>query len=162
MKSVVGVYESHEKAVQAIKALKEAGFPTKKISLLSKADIINNHIRVKADHKAEKAEVSLGLAGGITIGILTGIGVFAIPGLGFLFGAGAIVGAFAGFDMGIIGGGIVAILTGIGISETIAKKYEKHLNEGKFLVFAQGGEQEVEKAQQVLHTNGMHMELDFN
>lgn len=162
MKSVVGVYESHEKAVQAINDLKKAGCPAKKLSLLSKADIINNHIRVKANHKAEKAEVSLGLLGGIAVGILSGVGVFAIPGLGFIFGAGALVGAFAGFDMGIIGGGLVAILTGIGIDEAVAQKYEKHLNEGKFLVFAQGSDEEVEKAQKVLHTNGMHMELDFN
>lgn len=162
MNSVVGVYESHEMAVQAVRALKKAGFSTKKISLLSKADIINNHIHVKSHHKIEKAEMGVGLVAGTIIGILSGVGIFAIPGLGFIYGAGALVGAFAGFDFGIIGSGLVTIFTRMGIDEAVALKYEKHLNEGKYLVFAQGNEKEVDHAQEVLHTSGLHMELDYN
>jgi hypothetical protein len=160
MKSVVGVYSSHEDAVQAVNDLQKAGFPTKNISIISKADIINNHVHVRTDHTVEKAEVSIGVAASTILGVLAGVGIFAIPGLGFLYGAGALVGAIAGFEFGVVGSGIVAILTAIGIDEAIARKYETHLNEGKYLIFAQGEEEDVEQAQKVLHTSGLHMELD--
>lgn len=74
----------------------------------------------------------------------------------------AIVGAFAGLEMGLIGSGVVAVLTSIGIDQLNAQRYEKHLNEGRFLVFVQGNENELQKAQEVLHTSALHMELDRN
>lgn len=162
MNSIVGVYGSQASATQAVTQLQEAGFPKSKISLLGKADLVDNHIHIKNEHTAEKAEVSIGVVAGTVLGVLTGIGVFAIPGLGFLFGAGALVGAFAGLDFGLIGGGLVAVLTSMGVDQLNAQRYEKHLNEGKFLVFLQGKEEDLKKAQEVLHTGGLHMELDYN
>ena len=162
MKSVVGVYESHDNAVDAVKQLQSAGFNTNQVSLLGKADIINNHIHVKSKHTAESAEVSMGVAAGAVLGILTGVGIFAIPGLGFLYGAGALVGAFAGVDAGLLGGGLLAIFTSMGMNKVIATRYEKHLNEGKYIVFVQGSEADLKKAQDVLHTSNLHMELDRN
>jgi hypothetical protein len=50
----------------------------------------------------------------------------AIPGVGMLYGAGALVGAIAGFDVGIIGGGLVAILANIGIGEKEAHHYQNY------------------------------------
>jgi len=160
MKTIVGVYESHDNAVKAVQALEKAGYPVKQVSLISKAELVNNHIHVKSNHKVETAEVSAGVAAGAVIGILTGVGIFAIPGLGFLFGAGALVGAFAGLDFGLIGGGLLAIFTNMGIDQAIASKYEKHLNEGKFLVFVQGKDTEVKHAHEVLHTLNLQLELD--
>jgi hypothetical protein len=162
MKTIVGVYESHDSAVKAVQALQTAGYPVKQVSLISKAELVNNHIHVKSSNTVETAEVSAGVAAGAVIGILTGVGIFAIPGLGFLFGAGALVGAFAGLDLGLIGGGLLAILTNIGIDKSVAAKYEKHLNEGKFLVFVQGGEDqsEVKRAHEILHTLNLQLELD--
>jgi hypothetical protein len=160
MKSLIGVYASQVEAVKAVESLKSAGYAPKQISLITKADIIDNHIHVKSSNTAEKAEMSIGTTAGAVIGVLTGVGVFAIPGLGFLFGAGAIVGLIAGLDFGIIGSGVAAILTSMGVDEVNWVKYERHLNEGKFLVFIQGNESEVEKAAKVLHTLGSHLELD--
>ncbi|MBL0310671.1 MAG: general stress protein [Bacteroidetes bacterium] len=162
MKSLVAVYESHDKAVQAIQDLKKSGCDEKKISLLSKADLIDNHIHVKSNQTAEVAELSIGVTAGAVLGILTGVGVFVIPGLGFLYGAGALVGALAGLDFGVMGAGVVAILTSIGIDKINAAKYEQHLNEGRFLIFVQGSDQEVAKAQTTLHTGVLHLELDTN
>lgn len=160
MKAVVGVYDSHEKAVDAIEELKKAGYSTKNLSLIGKADLVNDHIHVKSNDTAEKAEVGVGVVAGSVLGVLAGVGIFAVPGLGFLYGAGALVGAFAGFDFGLIAGGLVAALTHLGMDEVNAVKYEKHLNEGKFVIFAQGSEKEINHAQEVLHTQGLHLELD--
>ena len=73
-------------------------------------------------NKVEATEVSLGIAVGSIIGILTGIGIFAIPGLGFLFGAGSIVGAIAGVDFGLMAGGLTTIFTSIGIDKAFKRR----------------------------------------
>lgn len=159
MKTLVAVYETHEKAVHAVNKLKDNGFENKNISILGKADIIENHVHVKTNDTAEKVEVSLGVVAGTTLGILTGIGVFAIPGLGFLYGAGALVGAVAGADLGIVGSGIVAILTYVGVEQHNKEKYEKYLNECKFLLFVQGDEDRIELAEKVLGKDKLHLEL---
>lgn len=161
MKTVIGVYDSHDKAIVAASELKKSGFPASKISIIGKADLVDNHIHVKSSTAPAVAEASIGVVTGTVLGILTGVGIFAVPGLGFLFGAGAVVGAFAGLDFGILAGGITAILTTIGINEVNAVKYEKHLNEGKFLIFANGDENQIEQAKKVLHTQGQSLELSF-
>ena len=159
MKSIVGVYESHDKALAALQELKKSGYPDRQLSIMGKADLIDNHIHIKSSNTVEKAEASIGIVAGTILGILTGVGIFVIPGFGFLFGAGALVGAFAGADFGIITGGIAAILTSAGIDEANAVKYEKHLNEGKFLVFVDGDDVQLEQAHQTLHTQGLALEL---
>lgn len=159
MKSIVGVYESHDKAVAALQELKRSGYADRLLSVVGKADLIDNHIHIKSSDTVEKAEASIGIVAGTILGILTGVGIFVIPGFGFLFGAGAMIGAFVGVDAGIIAGGITAILTSIGIDEVNAAKYEKHLNEGKFLVFAEGDDAQLKQAHQTLHTDGQALEL---
>ncbi|MDB5282560.1 MAG: hypothetical protein JWO06_1635 [Bacteroidota bacterium] len=151
MKTTIGVYDTHEEALDAIRELKETGFPADKISLLGKAEMIKNHIHINPRQAVEGAEISVGVVAGSVLGVLTGVGIFAIPGLGFLFGAGALVGAFAGLEFGVLGGGVVAILTGIlEIDHSDASKYEAELNEGKFLVIVQGNEDQVKHAKQAL------------
>ena len=162
MNTIAGVYESHDDAVQAVQTLKDAGYDTKNISVVSKAELVDDHIHVKSDHKVETAEVSVGVAAGSLVGILTGVGVFAIPGLGFLFGAGALVGAIAGIEFGLLGSGVVAILSSMGIDKTHADKYEKHLNEGKYLLFVQGDEKSIHHAHEVLHTLDLQLELEHH
>lgn len=160
MKTLIAVYETHEKALNAVNKLKANGINSDKISILGKAELINNHIHVKTNDTIEKTEVSLGVLAGATLGVLTGIGVFAIPGLGALYGAGALVGGIAGADLGVVGSGLVAVLTYLGIDKKNAKKYEDHLNEAKFLVFYNGNENDLTKAKETLHTDKLHLELD--
>lgn len=159
MKSTVGIYDSHETAINAVEVLKNKGFPVNQLSLMGQAKIVDDHMRVKSNEPIKNAGVSVGIILGSTLGILSGAGVFAIPGLGFIFGAGAVVGALAGFDIGLVGGGIVSILTTIGIKKDKVVKYSEHLNEGKFLVIAQGNEKEVEEAKRILCDCGKHLEL---
>ena len=53
-------------------------------------------------------------------------------------------------------------LTSIGMTQIMSERYEKHLNEGKFLILVQGSDDELDKAQHILHTSGLHIELDRN
>jgi hypothetical protein len=107
----------------------------------------------------EKTEIGIGIAIGAILGLLTGAGVFLIPGIGILYGAGAVTGIMAGIETGLIGSGIAVILTELGIENAKSPKYEEYINEGKYLVLIQGNKDEVEKARETLHTLGLHLEL---
>lgn len=163
MRTVVGVYENHHDAVQAVRELKAAGYSTKQISLIGKVkDTAGLEDPIEEDNVRMKfagTELGVTAIAGSTIGLLTGVGLFAIPGLGFLFGAGALVGAIAGFDIGLIGGGIIAALTLPGIKGDTAKQYEKEVSEGKILLIIQGTETEAAEANTLLHSHGKHDEL---
>jgi hypothetical protein len=74
-----------------------------------------------------------GVIGG-TLGLLAGIGVFAIPGIGPLIAAGPIVAALAGLGAGGAVGGIIGALVGMGIPEYEAKRYEGHIKAGGVLL----------------------------
>ena len=159
MRSTVGVYENHEKALKAIKVLQGDGFPVKKLSLIGKAELIEDHMKIKSTDPAAIAGVSVGVVTGPILGILTGVGIISIPGFGFLFGAGALVGALAGFDFGLVGGGIVTLLTSLFTNKEKVVKYHEHLKEGKFLVVAQGTAKEVAQAKDILSRHGQQVDL---
>lgn len=158
MKSQVAVYETHEKALNAIKALKDNDVPMEHVSLVGKAEVIDDHIHVKSLEGVKSAPAFLGVGAGTVVGLLTGIGAFAIPGFGFLYGAGALVGILGGFELGLVSGGILTLLARIGIQKDNAVKIQEHLHEGRFLVFIKGSADEIEKAKRILHTENTHMD----
>lgn len=161
MKTTVGVYDTKDEIVDAINMLKENGFPSKKMSVLGRVTIEDADLQ--ADEKLfDKAGKRVGISAlvGSTIGILSGVGIFAIPGLGFIFGAGALVGAIAGFDLGLIGGGLISGLSLANVHGDIAEKYEDKIREGKFLLIVQGSEEELKKALEVIHKHGKHLDVN--
>ncbi len=107
---VVGIYSSHKEANLAVEDLIAKGFSKKHLSVIGRAEEIEGQLHFMSnDNSAHSAPVAVGTSVGALAGILTGVGIFAIPGLGFLYGAGALVGAIAGFDFGLIGGGAVSL-----------------------------------------------------
>lgn len=159
MKSRVAVYDTHEKAINAIKVLNDKHFPMEHISLIGKAEITDDHIHIKSLETVKNAPVLIGSGAGLIIGLLSGIGVFTVPGFGFLYGAGALIGAIGGFDLGLVTGGIGTLLATIGIKKDRVVKCHEHMNEGKFLVIVNGSEKEIEKAEHILHTEGSHLQF---
>lgn len=154
MKKSVAVFSSHDEAVEGLEALKEAGMNMNHVSIIGKADVVDDKIHVKSNKAAIAAPTVAGTVIGTSIGIMTGIGLFAIPGLGVIFGAGAVIGAFAGFDAGLIAGGLTSILVELGIKDEHIE-YEQHIKEGNFLMFIDGSEEEIEKAELILE--GKHL-----
>lgn len=159
MKSQIAIYDSHEKAVNAIKVLSEQGFPMDNVSLLGKAEVIEDHIHIQSLDTMKETPALVGMGAGTLIGLLSGIGVFTIPGFGFLYGAGALVGIIAGLDLGIVAGGFISLLTFIGIKEDKVVKCHEHLKEGKFIVIVNGSKEEIRYAKHILHTEGNHLEF---
>ncbi|MCB9359898.1 MAG: hypothetical protein H6587_03115 [Flavobacteriales bacterium] len=160
MKAKIAVYDSHEKAVNALESLANHKFPMEIVSLIGKSEMIDNHIHLKSLSSTKNTPAIVGMGAGTLIGLLSGIGVFTIPGFGFLYGAGALVGAIGGFDLGLITGGISAILLHLGIKKDNIVQYEEHLNQGKFIIIINGKMDDVLKAEEILHTEGQHLSID--
>lgn len=154
--NIVSLYDSHEKAVAAVNLLKENGFNEKHISLLGRTDV-GDDLQIKDANIAAK-----GVGVGALVGVLTGVGLVAIPGIGVLYGLGAVAAAIAGFDLGVIGGTIASVLMINNADAKIAQHYENQLKEGKTLLAFSGNKDEVEKAQEVLENHGIHTEMNVH
>jgi hypothetical protein len=162
LNTIIGVYDTHDAAIVALETLKTSGMPVENISFISKADIIERKLHASSINKITNAPVEIGVVLGPVLGILSGLSIIAIPGLGFLYGAGAVVGAFAGFDFGLIGGGITTILMKLGINKDKTSIYHNHLENGKYIVTISGSEKIAEKAKKTLHTVGLHIDLQHH
>lgn len=150
MDAKIRVYNTHEDALKAAEFLIEKGIDPKSISLMGKAELVDDNIHLQSNELIKDAPAVLGAGAGAIVGLLTGMGVFAIPGFGVLYGAGAVIGAIAGFDIGMVGGGIATILTSLGLKEDHVVKYNEHLKEGKFLLMLHGNAEQIEKAESML------------
>jgi hypothetical protein len=160
--TTVGVYQDHEKALDAIKELKKNGIPEKEISIIWSKEKLDDEFekQTKKITTTTGAEVGATVSIGTVLGVLTGVGVFAVPGFGFLYGAGAIIGAIAGFGEGLIGGGLISALSIPGIKREHHAKYEQHLKEGRYLVMVTGEKEEMQRALEILKAHGQHHELE--
>lgn len=150
MKSTIGICDTHEHAVEAVKVLEDAKFPMNEVSIIGKVENVEDHLHVRSLDPAKNTPVIAGAAAGTVVGLLTGLGVFAIPGFGFLYGAGAVVGTIGGFDLGLISGGIVTLLATLGIHKDLALKFDEHVKNGRFLLVVQGPEGDVKRAKVIL------------
>lgn len=170
MTSTIGVYHNQQDALAAVQELKDAGFPANQLSVLGHAkDVMTEEDRLEAldsDHEFDKpikiAATGLGIGAvvGPILGALAGIGILAIPGVGFLVGAGALAGAVAGLDAGLIGGGVISALAIARTNKLHEDKYHEHLQAGRYLVVAQGSEEELQKAHDIMEKHDMHAELN--
>ena len=150
MNTIAGVYASHEKAIEAVQELKRAGYPVEQVSLIGKAVIIDDLMHVRHNRWIKNTPAIIGAILGPILGMLTGIKIFTIPGLGFLFGIGPLLGALAGFSLGIAGGGVLSLVAILVIKSRSLLKYHEHLEEKGFQVIAHGTNEEGNKAKAIL------------
>lgn len=154
MKKSISIFDSHDQAVKALEELRQSGVNMSKVSLVGHAEVVDDHVHVKSNKALVAAPVAVGSVLGTTLGVLTGVGLFAIPGLGILFGAGAIVGALAGFQVGVVTGGLTTILVDLGVKEDHVE-YEQHLKQGRFLLFYDGSDEEIDHLERIIE--GKHL-----
>ena len=153
--SVVAIYETHERAEAAVKALQHEGFDMTKLSIVGKdyhteenvVGYYNTGDRMKAWGKS-------GAFWGGLWGMLFGSAFFFVPVIGPIAVAGPLVAWIVGALEGavIVGGMSVlgAALVGIGIPQDSVVKYETELQAGKFVLIVHGLDYEVEQAQALL------------
>jgi uncharacterized membrane protein len=152
MNTTIGVYDTHEKAIHAVEVLKCAGFPVQQLSLIGNAVVIDDLIKVNNKRSVKNVSAFIGAILGPTLGILTGVKLFAIPGFGFLFGIGAVMGALAGFSLGIVGGGVITLIAILVSKSRSILKYHEHIEEKGFKVIAHGTNDEVNRAKKILES----------
>jgi hypothetical protein len=154
MKTVTGLFDNYEDASNAVNELEETGIPHSDISIVA-----NNSSDWYDDDRSEIAEDAAGGAGigavaGGAGGLLTGLGIMAIPGVGPVVAAGWLAataaGALAGAAVGGAAGGIVGALTDSGVSESDAHVYAEGVRRGGTLVTAKVDDELVASAEQIL------------
>lgn len=153
MQTVTGLFDNYDDAQRAVAALENAGIPDDDISIVSNN---SDGRHVKETNAAEGAGTGAGvgaLVGG-TGGLLTGLGLMAIPGVGPVVAAGWLaataVGAVAGAAVGGATGGIIGALTESGVSERDAHVYAEGVRRGGSLVTARVDEARVAEANNIL------------
>ncbi|HRP89509.1 MAG TPA: hypothetical protein PKX92_05675 [Edaphocola sp.] len=160
LKTIIAVYEQQKDALSAVEHLKNQGFTHKHISLLGKHkadDVFESHA---AKEGAEVLGTTVSL--GALAGVLTGVGLFAIPGVGFLYGAGAVVGAIAGVDFGAIGGALISSLLLSGEKSRIADLYDKELLSGNTLLILRISPDDAEKGLEAIKSIGNYKDVQMH
>lgn len=161
-KRAVGIFAKIEDAVAALTELKTAGFPIEKISVISRNTEEDREIAnlVKSTESGNQAEENTatgaftGGALGTVAGLLVGLGILAIPGIGPIMLAGAeataLATTLAGSAIGTAAGSFMGAFVGLGIPEAQAKSYYERVSRGAYLVMAEGTEEEIVIAQNIL------------
>jgi hypothetical protein len=157
--AVVGVYHAHTDAEAAVKALQQAGFDLRKLSIMGKDAQTEEH--VIGFYNAGDRMQFWGIRGalwGWLGGLLVGSALFVIPGLGPVLVFGPLVGWHVGALGGaVVGGGLSvlgAALYSIGIPKDSIVAYETALKADQFLVMAHGTAEEVATAKRSLERTG--------
>jgi hypothetical protein len=167
MKTITGLFDSYEDASAAVRDLEANGVPNSDISIVAS----NSTGWYDDDNRDDSSEAAEGAAGGAGIGavvggaggLLTGLGLMAIPGVGPVVAAGWLaataVGALGGAVVGGAAGGIVGALTDAGIPEDDAHVYAEGVRRGGTLVTARVDDNLIADAEAILgQANSVNLE----
>lgn len=160
-KAVVGVFQSENRAKEAISELKRQGFEEREISLIArerreegaqggKREGENRGGWLTMEEQNLGNGVLTGSAIGGLAGILAGAGALLIPGVGPIIAAGPL----AAFLSGVVGGGLVGGLVDFGIPEERGRYFEERVKQGGILVTLKVQEDEVPQVTSVLRRYG--------
>jgi uncharacterized protein (TIGR02271 family) len=155
---VVGVFRDHDRAREAIEALKDAGIRGQDISVLLPDREQTRDVAADTGTQAAGGAATGAVAGGVLGGLggwLVGIGALAIPGVGPFIAAGAFATALTGAAIGAGVGAIAGALIGMGIPEEEAKYYEGEVHSGRALVTVRA-DGRYDEAQRILRHYGAY------
>jgi hypothetical protein len=153
MKTVTGLFDTYSEATTAVNNLKAAGISDNDISIVSNNG--DGHYKEESN-AAEGAGTGAGVGAvvGGAGGLLTGLGMLAIPGVGPVVAAGWLaalaVGAVGGAVVGGATGGLIGALTNSGVPEADAHVYAEGVRRGGTLVTAKVDESRYTEAESIL------------
>jgi uncharacterized membrane protein len=147
------LYDTKAEAEQVLIELKNAGIPDSDISLIANNGDEDDMTGNETGNVTTGA--SLGAAVGGGAGLLTGLGVMAIPGVGPIVAAGwvatTLTGLVAGALTGAAAGGIVSALTDTGIDEHDAHVYAESVRRGGSIILVKTEDEHRMLAENVLN-----------
>jgi hypothetical protein len=153
--TVTALYDTYDSAASAVNALEASGIPHTDISIVSN-NVDNRYNKDRSTNTAEDAGrgAGIGAAVGGVGGLLTGLGLLAIPGVGPVVAAGWLVATAAGAATGAVvggaAGGLVGSLSGAGVPERDAHFYAEGVRRGGTLVTARVDDAHVSTAREIL------------
>src|SRR5436190_22016407 len=139
--TVVGVFESPQRALRAVMDLKAAGFTEDQIGVLSRNDE-GKVVGKTTDDRSEATGAATGAAAGAGLGASWGFGILAgvLPGIGPAIVGGTLGVLLSSAAAGAAAVGIAGALVGLGIPEEHASFYEREFKSGRTLRTAAGDE----------------------
>lgn len=155
-RTVVGIFNNINDAQRAATEIKQNGFKTSDISILTKnIDTINQEQKESSfTNNAIHDNISDGVVTGTVLGglagLLIGIGTVVVPGLGVIAAAGPIIGLLSG----AVTGGVVGGLIDLGIPEDDSMEYEKDIRSGKILLSMICSSENIHKVSEILKNCG--------
>ena len=159
------IVDDYQDASDAVGELEASGVPHGDISIV--ANNSTNWYDDDGDDTNAAADATGGAGVGAVIGgaggLLTGLGLMAIPGVGPVVAAGWLaataVGALGGAVVGGAAGGIIGALTDSGVSEKDAHVYAEGVRRGGTLVTAKVSDELADQAKRILgQTNSVNLE----
>lgn len=135
-KVITGIFDTPNKAAQAVQTIEARGFAPSQISLVTSDGINRDSFTIDSHSKlAEGAAIGAAGGGAVTalVAGLTAVGAIATGGVGVL-AAGPIVAALAGAGAGAAGGSVIGGLIGAAIPEHELKHYEDAIGKGHVMV----------------------------
>jgi hypothetical protein len=164
MQTLVALYPTFEKAQHTVDELVRNGVSREQISIVA-SDASGRYAKEYKlnDTAADPTEdavtagqgVAFGAAAGGLMGVLVGLGTFALPGIGPVIGAGPLVAALTGGVLGAAAGaptgGIVAALVKTNTIDQIeAEAYEEGIRRGNTLLTVESDDLQHMKVREIL------------
>lgn len=157
-KLVAGVFDDRLNAEEALRALREARFAPDRVStvMLQAPEPQGSGENTERTRVDETTGVLAGGALGGLAGWLIGATAVAVPGLGALIAAGALVGALGGAGIGAAAGGLIGYLIDQGLSREEAGYYHERVRHGAVLVTVHASPARADDALRILQRHGAH------
>ncbi len=153
IRTIARLYDSYDTATGTVRELERAGVSHDDISIVANNTGDRAVTGVKHGNEAAPgAEIGAGLGavGGGAAGVLTGLGLLAIPGVGPVVAAGWLVALAVGAVGGAAAGGLLGGLVGAGISDDHAEIYTEGVRRGGTLVTVRVAEENAATAETIL------------
>ncbi len=144
---VVGVYDTLDRAEQAIRILKRGDFPIEQVSLIASGSLGKPELVERLATEDDSVfDAALGAGLGGVLGVLVGAGAIVVSEIGAVFLAGPVAG---GLTAGIVGA-FLGCMAGWGVHQQHIRRYEQAVREGKVLVMAGGNPLQLRVAEKIL------------
>ena len=152
---VIGVFENHTAAEDAVRKLQREGFDMRQLSIIGKGYHTTDHVvGFYTTGDRLKSWGGIGAFWGGIWGLFLGGAFFWVPGIGPLALAGPLVQMLVTALEGaaVVGGaGVLAgALASIGISKDKALKYQSDIGADRFVLIAHGDAKQIEHARELL------------
>lgn len=159
MKTIVGLFDDMAQAKKAAMDLENAGVPHNDISLVAnneggKYAATDSDAAPTVSGHAIGHDAIVGAEVGGVAGLLLGLTGFAIPGLGWIAGAGWLMATILGAGTGAVIGGLVGALTHVGVPHDDAAHYNEGVRRGGTLVAVKAQDDMAYRVAEILGDNG--------